>query len=131
MEDNLRCRRPELSEEAKEEGTHSQRPPESGDERKIKCRHVWVHESQGLGVRWSGKHDSSRKLVIVVLLQKPLDLDVVVTNTVEMHLSTAFCILPQTHEFIGSISRRAVVETRCFVSLRPVSPRWTITACQW
>jgi hypothetical protein len=79
---------------AEEEGVTSQRLPESGEERKIKCRHVWVRESQGLGVRWSARHDSSREVIIVVLLQDPLNLDAVVTNTVTMHLSTVFCILP-------------------------------------
>lgn len=49
VEDNLRRRRLELSEWAREEGVTSQK--ESGGERKIKCR---LRESQGLGVRQTG-----------------------------------------------------------------------------
>lgn len=53
------------------------------------------------------------------LLQDPLNLKAVVTTTVTMHLSTAFCILPQTYEFVRGHARRAVVETTCFVSRSP------------
>lgn len=123
---NLRCRMPELSERAEEEGVTSQRLPESGDERKIKCRHVWIRDRQGLGVCWSGRHDSSRVVVIVVLLpQDPFDLDTVVTNTVTMHLSTLFCILPQADEFMGGMPGCAMVESRCFVSRSPSVSAWT------